>query len=89
MIYKSYLVEKKISLLKDGITLIYGENLGLQNNIKKKILAANSEAGIITVNQDEIFNNEEEFFSRLFNISLFNEMKIFIRSYEKFNNLFS
>ena len=40
MIYKSYLVEKKISLLKDGITLIYGENLGLQNNIKKKILAA-------------------------------------------------
>ena len=36
MIYKSYLVEKKISLLKDGITLIYGENLGLQNNIKKK-----------------------------------------------------
>ena len=78
MIYKSYLVEKKISLLKDGITLIYGENLGLQNNIKKKILAANSEAGIITVNQDEIFNNEEEFFSRLFNISLFNEMKIFI-----------
>ena len=61
MIYKSYLVEKKISLLNDGITLIYGENLGLQNNIKKKILAANNEAGIITVNQDEIFNNEEEF----------------------------
>ena len=30
MIYKSYLVEKKISLLKDGITLIYGENLGFQ-----------------------------------------------------------
>ena len=65
MIYKSYLVEKKISLLNDGITLIYGENLGLQNNIKKKILAANNEAGIITVNQDEIFNNEEEFFSKL------------------------
>ena len=77
MIYKSYLVEKKISLLNDGITLIYGENLGLQNNIKKKILAANNEAGIITVNQDEIFNNEEEFFSKLFNISLFNEKENF------------
>ena len=30
------------------------------------------------MNQDEIFNNEEEFFSKLFNISLFNESSSFI-----------
>ena len=38
MIYKSYLVEQNIGILKNKLTLIYGENLGLQNDLKKKLL---------------------------------------------------
>ena len=36
MIYKSYLVEKNIGLLKNKIVLFYGENLGLKNELKEK-----------------------------------------------------
>ena len=38
MIYKSYLVEENIEILKNNLVLIYGENLGLINDLKKKIL---------------------------------------------------
>ena len=37
MIYKSYLLEKNIGLLKNKIVLFYGENLGLKNELKEKI----------------------------------------------------
>ena len=35
MIYKSYQIEKNIALLKEKISLLYGENLGLRNDFKK------------------------------------------------------
>ena len=35
MIYKSYLIEKNISIIKQSATLFYGENLGLKNDFKK------------------------------------------------------
>ena len=35
MIYKSYLIEKNINLLKNKFTLMYGENIGLINEFKK------------------------------------------------------
>ena len=35
MIYKSYLVEKNIDLLKNNLILFYGENIGLINEFKK------------------------------------------------------
>ena len=38
MIYKSYLVEQNIGIIKNKLALIYGENLGLQNDLKKKII---------------------------------------------------
>ena len=34
MIYKSYQIEKNIALLKEKISLLYGEN-GLRNDLKK------------------------------------------------------
>ena len=37
MIYKSYLLEKNIELLKNKIVLFYGENLGLKDELKEKI----------------------------------------------------
>ncbi len=37
MIYKSYLVEENIGLIKNNLTLFYGENFGLINDFKEKI----------------------------------------------------
>jgi hypothetical protein len=37
MIYKSYLVEQNINILKKDVVLIYGENDGLKGDLKKKI----------------------------------------------------
>ena len=36
MILKSYLVEKDINLLNQNIVLLYGENFGLKDDLKKK-----------------------------------------------------
>ena len=38
MIYKSYIVEDNINILKNNFTLFYGENLGLIDDLKKKLL---------------------------------------------------
>ena len=35
MIYKSYLVEENINILKNNLVLFYGENLGLISILKK------------------------------------------------------
>ena len=37
MIYKSYLIEKNISAINENLVLIYGENIGIQDEIKKEI----------------------------------------------------
>ena len=37
MIFKSYLVEENINLLKNQIVLFYGENIGLLEDFKDKI----------------------------------------------------
>ena len=36
MIYKSYIIEQNISSLLNNFVLIYGENLGLKDELKKK-----------------------------------------------------
>ena len=42
MIYKSFLVERNLKIIKSELILFYGENLGMQNDfkntIKKRIL---------------------------------------------------
>ena len=38
MIYKSYLVENNIDMLKNKITLFYGENIGLLDDFKNLII---------------------------------------------------
>ena len=37
MIYKSFLIENNINLLKNHITIFYGENLGLKQSLKKAL----------------------------------------------------
>lgn len=77
MIYKSFLIEKDINLIKNNIALFYGENLGLKNNFKDKIKKKFSKSEILNFSQDDIMNNEELLFKEILNISLFNEQKVF------------
>ena len=37
MIYKSYIVEQNINLIRENLVTFYGENLGLKNYFKKLI----------------------------------------------------
>ena len=76
MIYKSYLVEENADILKNNLVLIYGENLGLINDLKEKILVKNQKSKILKYNQDEILKNENFFFEELNNKSLFEEKKV-------------
>ena len=75
MIYKSYLVEQNLDLLKNKIVLFYGENIGLKNDLRKKILK-NTET-VLSFTQDDVFKNQNNFLSDLFNISLFNDAKVY------------
>ena len=37
MLYKSYLIEQNIKILNKNFILFFGENLGLKNELKKKL----------------------------------------------------
>ena len=57
MILKSFLIEKNISLLsKYNSLLIYGENIGLKDDIKNEIKIFFKESEYFNFNQDEINN---------------------------------
>ena len=78
MILKSYIVENNINFFKENkCALFYGENLGLKNELKEKILSLEKK-DIVRNTQEEILNQEEKFYENLLNISLFDEKKIFI-----------
>ena len=79
MIYKSYLVEENINLINEKITLFYGENLGLKEDLKRSIKLKNKNSQIININQENILKDIDRFFSEIYNLSLFEtEKKIFI-----------
>ena len=76
MILKSFIVEKNISVFdKCTVSLIYGENIGLKDEIKKKIKEKYKNYEKVNFNQDEILKNRalEE---QVYNVSLFSENKI-------------
>ena len=77
MIYKSYSVEENISSINGKIFLFYGENLGLKNDLRDKIINFNNKALIKNFNQEEIIADENKFFNELFSKSLFEDTKIF------------
>ena len=59
MIFKSFLVEKNLSIVDEYfITLLYGENIGLKDEIKKKIKEKYKGYEQINFNQDEVIKNE-------------------------------
>ena len=75
MIHKSYLIEQNLGLLKNNFALFYGENLGLINEFKNKLIKDKS---ISTLNftQNEILANENILKNEIYNISLFANNKI-------------
>ena len=78
MIYKSFLIEDNINNLKNNIVLFYGENLGLLDDLKNKIINKNSKKRIIRYTQEEVITNKSKLLEEIYNISLFEEEKIFI-----------
>ena len=77
MIYKSYLIEKNISLIKKNLsTLFYGENLGLKKNFKEQIKIDNEGASFINYTQEEVLKNQNDILRELNNSSLFEEDKV-------------
>ena len=77
MIYKSYLVENNIDMLKNKITLFYGENIGLLDDFKNLIIKK-KRGEIFKFSQDDILQKSEQFENEITNISLFNQNKIFL-----------
>lgn len=77
MIYKSYLIEQKVSQLENKLLLFYGENLGLKNDFKKRIRKDNKNLYIKNLFQEDVLKNEDGFLKEVFNISLFDDKKIY------------
>ena len=57
MLYKSYQVEENTSILKNKIALIYGENLGLIDDIKDNIIKKNKNNEILKFSENQILTN--------------------------------
>ena len=83
MIVKSYEVQKNsLNFLKYNFFLLYGENQGLKKDIrkfiKKVVKQKNSDVEILSLYEDEILNNEENFYNFVYTGSLFSNKKIII-----------
>ena len=77
MIFKSYLIEQNNNFNDKKILLFYGENFGLKKELKEKIKLKNKNSEIIRFNQEEIIKDENKFINEIFNISLFEQKKIY------------
>ncbi len=77
MIFKSYEIERNLNILQNKILLFYGENYGFKEDIKKKIKFNNPKLIVKNYTQEEVLKNQESFYQELFNISLFEDKKIY------------
>ena len=77
MILKSYIVEKDHKILsKFKSVLMYGENQGIKEDIKEKILKDSIGSEVINLFHEEIYGNKEILNNFISNSSLFSEKKI-------------
>ena len=81
MIIKSYEVKKnKLNLFKYNFFLLYGENLGLKKDIRKFIKTGieqgSNNAEILFLYEDEILDDEENYYNLIYTGSLFSNKKI-------------
>ena len=76
MIHKSYLVEDNIDAIQNKLVLIYGENIGLINDLKVKIIKKHKGNKILRFYQEDLFNNQDKIYDEINNNSLFEDKKI-------------
>ena len=77
MILKSFIVEKNINLIeKYFISLIYGENIGMKDDIKEQIKQHFKEHEQINLDQNEVIKNHKLLDEQIDNTSLFSKKKI-------------
>ncbi len=79
MILKSFEVENNIkNILKFKFILIYGENIGLKDTLKKKIINSNKTSDLVNLYQDDIIKNKNIIADEVKNVSLFTKNKLII-----------
>ncbi len=79
MILKSFEIENNIQIIaKFKFILIYGENIGLKEVLKKNIIKLKNEAEIINLYQEDIIKNKDVILNEVKNISLFMQEKLII-----------
>ena len=79
MIIKSFILEKKISLVDEHfVVLFYGENTCMKYEIKDQIKKHYKNSEKIAFHQDEIIKNDKLLNEHVHNTSLFAENKIII-----------
>ena len=83
MIVKSFEVKKnKANFSKKKFYLIYGENVGLKKDIKNCIIEdikqKDNDLEILSLYENEVINNEENFYNSIYSGSLFSNKKIII-----------
>ena len=72
MILKSFEIENNIQKIdKFKLILIYGENIGLKETFKKKIVMFNKNTEIINLYQEDITRNKQIIVNEINNVSLF------------------
>ena len=81
MIIKSYEVQKnKSNLLKYNFFLLYGENVGLKKDIKDiiktEVESKDSKIEFISLYENEILENDNNFYDSVYSGSLFSDKKI-------------
>ena len=92
MIIKSFEINKKKIFDKQNFFLVYGENEGLKNEIIQNI-RKNLKGAIETYDETQLLNNNDLFYEKVFNQSLFEKEKIIIvnrcseKIYEIINNI--
>ncbi len=79
MILKSYEVENNINnISKFNLILIYGENIGLKDSLKKKIIELHRNSEIINLYQEDLSKNKNILINEIVNDSLFVKSKLII-----------
>lgn len=77
MIIKSFELENNINIIKTfQLILIYGENIGLKDSLKKRFIKINSKSEIINLYQEDFVKNKRVLINEIENISLFVEQKL-------------
>jgi len=81
MIIKSFEINKKVKILLNiNIYLIYGENTGLKKDIREAIINTKSEKNekieTLTFYENDIINDEKNFYNAIYSGSLFSSKKI-------------